>query len=416
MKKVKIVAVKDDVIEDVLSFFVRDGSSRRPRLFSGRDGAWEGEIHYGENHQYSVPVSVMTVEQSAANLTQADWFLISVDKFSRHFSTSPKRVANVRLKLPKGKVMAIRGKDNHGFTPSTNTLRSAANHLGAEITGTSVFRPEFLAFPSGEESRHFQTVAGWVKDEKKVKIVSGCCLNANESRRGIVENLNPDIVNLLARTAGAAFDQMPISDWYIYTFGPKDFDWLGDLGIQKVLLPYMWDAPKAQVLKDMELNYALVMSLGQTIQAKVNFPVIVGQLSDYTAKVDLEWLVEASRERARKMLPGLMSEPPIIFTQLKSEQEVFDRVQQEAFLYLLDTVRWGQISGEDRIPVLCAGLEVHGGYWAHGNLFNGPNGEFLPLSWLPQAVRQHWGDWAAKNQHLAKERLRLDRMLNYFGY
>jgi hypothetical protein len=116
------------------------------------------------------------------------------------------------------------------------------------------------------------------------------------------------------------------------------------------------------------------------------------------------------------MLPGLMAHPPAIFSQMQSPEDIFNRVQQEAFLYLLDTIKWGQLTEEKRSRVLCVGLEVHGGYWAHGNLFEGPKGEFLPLAWLPQAVRQHWGDWVTKNRTLSKERKRLSNMLSYFGY
>lgn len=248
-------------------------------------------------------------------------------------------------------------------------------------------------------------------------MISACCLNADEARTGIVDSLSPEIVNLLARCAQAAFERLPrIQQWRITTFGPDDYNWLEEIGISKVLLPYMWDAPRSKVREDMEKNFALTGEMVSVLASLLPFPVTLAQLSDLNDSLDIPWLVSESRERANLMLPSLEREPPLIFRQLKTRQERFDRVQQEAFLYLLDTIRFGQLHGENRPAILYVGLEVHGGYWAHGNLFQGPRGEFLPLAWLPQCVRQHWGGWVLKNPQLNKERKQLSALLARLGH
>jgi hypothetical protein len=279
-----------------------------------------------------------------------------------------------------------------------------------------MFRPDFLEFPKGFEGEHFSSLSSWVDQRVPIYMASGCCLNADEERTGIVDCFDPDITDLLCRTAKAAFDALPgIAEWWIYTFGPDDFDFLGELGISKVLLPYMWDAPRNKVRADMGKNLELMQALGAKLQDCLPFPVHVGQLSERSEKVDIPWLVQESRKRAEIMLPELTAHPPLIFKKLTPEERV-DRTQQEAFLYLLDTVRLGQLEGEDRDKVVYVGMEVHGGYWQQGDLFRGPRGEFLPLAWFPQCVRQHWGPWVAKNATLKRERERLGHMLRGMGY
>lgn len=420
MKKVIVAFIGQNLAEQTCQSFVHAGTNslRRPRSFEESNNGWLGQISFGEDHQYSVPVEVISAANSK-EAPKADWYVIGGSGRKRHhFVLSQKSLASIGhcFDLPAGRILLL---IEEGKTDSKYLKRvadNAASQLAAEITAGSAFRPAFLDFPRGEESRHFQMVHEWVKSDTPIKLVSGCCLNADASRRGIVGSLSTDITALLARTVQAAFDQLPIHDWYIYTFGPKDHEWLGDLGIQKVLLPYMWNAPTTDVRDDLHKNYELTKNLGEIIQAKVNFPVVVGQLSDYTSQVDIAWLIEASRERAKEMLPKLMARPPAIFSQLQSPRDVLDRVQQEAFLYLLYTTRWGQLENTDRAAVLYAGLEVHGGYWANGNLFSGPRGDFLPLAWFPQCVRQHWGHWTLANRSLAAQRQRLSSQLAFFGY
>ena len=114
-------------------------------------------------------------------------------------------------------------------------------------------------------------------------------------------------------------------------------------------------------------------------------------------------------------MESIQRNPPAIFKLLASDEERFARVQQEALLYLIDTIRLGQVKDEDRPAVLYVGLEVHGGYWAHGNLFYGPNGEFLPQCWLPKAARQHYVSWNTSSA-LERERARLESLLRHHGH
>jgi|GEM_PF-2091627 len=412
-KQMIVVAIGSGAALATLKSFVEqgEGMARRPRTFEKDHGVWLGNIKYGDSHQYHINIDAVSAP-SLASAPSADWYIIGSPSIRGHFVLSPKRLKEWYKTLPRGgKVLVVSESKSQ-----QSVAKNAANQLAAEITSETLFRPNYLSFPGGNESQHFHTIANWVGEDRSFRLVSGCCLNADESRHGIVERLNPEITSLLCRTAKAAFDQVPVSEWYLYTFGPADYDFLGDLGIQKVLLPYMWNKPKSEVQPDMTKNYELLQGLVDELSQALPFPVRAGQLSDDTSRVDVPWLVEASRERASLMLPELMKHPPAIFNQLNGPQDILDRVQQEAFLYLLDTVRWGQVKGESRPPVCYVGVEVHGGYWENGNLCVGPHGEFLPLAWLPQCVRQHWGDWVLKNHTIAAERRHLASMLTHFGY
>jgi len=420
-----IAAVQED---GPASQFVREmargTTTHKPRRFEPIEDGYAGTISYGEGNA-SVDV-VLRLVARPADAHGADFVVVSGDGLGRgFFAMTPHKLATYRLPSyysPNGSRLLALNTNNTNKGRMDNVIRQAVNHLAAEATRKGMFRPDFLSFPKmspdeeGTDREHFRTVSGWVNDGHSVKVISACCLHADESRRSIVPEFAPEVTNLLCRTAKAAFAALPVTEWYIYTFGEQDFEWLGDLGIAKVLLPYMWEADHDVVRRDMAQNYALTERLGEQLDNTLPFPVRVGHLSDDTTGVDIEWLVEASHERARQMLPTLLANPPKIFAQLNGPDDVFARVQQEAFLYLWDTVRWGQVPGIERPRVFTAGLEVHGGYWAAGELFRGPRGEFLPLSWFPQCVRQHWGPWVLRNKQRVGELHRLSATLSAMGY
>lgn len=433
-ERVTVVASKHDpfAVKAIRSFIGENGiradnnSDRRPRLFrehnNGAPG-WLGSISYGEEHRHSIAVDVRLVDAPPERLPAADWRVVSSGPNAHNmqgwFTTASHRIARIlgdEVSTDRGsRYLVLNSMQSPRSQGSLE--RNAANHLGMEITNQGIFRPDVLAFPHGIGSRHFQVTSAWLENQQPINLISGCCLHADESRTGIVEALCPEITNLFMRTAQAAFAKFDgIHEWYIYTFGEQDLEFLGELGITKVLLPYMWDAPRDKVRRDLAHNYAMTVALGEELNRRLPFSVVVGQLSDRTEKVDIPWLVQASQERARLMLPRLEANPPLIFKQLPTREDRFYRVQQEAFLYLLDTIRFGQCPGEERPATLYVGLEVHGGYWEHGDLFNGPRGEFLPLCWFPQCVRQHWGPWVLRNPNLAKERQRLDATVKHLGF
>lgn len=423
-KPVVIAAVQEDgPASQFIAEMARGTTTKKPRRFEPAEDGYVGKICYGVGAE--VDVELRLVERPT-DTHGADFVVVSGDGLGRgFFAMTPNKLATYRLPgyySPNGSRLLAINANGTNKGRMDNVIRQAVNHLAAETTRMGMFRPDFLSFPRmspdevGTDREHFLTVSDWVHEGCPVNVVSACCLNADESRRGIVDEFAPEITGLLCRTARAAFDALPVQDWYIYTFGESDFEWLGDLGIAKVLLPYMWTAPHDQVRRDMKQNFDLTCALGEQLNDVLPFPVRVGHLSDDATGVDIEWLVEASHERARQMLPVLMKNPPLIFKQLNGPEDVFARVQQEAFLYLWDTVRWGQIPGVERPRVFTAGLEVHGGYWAAGELFRGPRDEFLPLSWFPQCVRQHWGPWVLRNKQLAGDRRRLSAMLTAMGY
>ena len=415
----------DEHAAGVIHQIASGSTMRKPRRFESAEGGFTGSIQYSDGAaQVDVELRLAT---TPAGTRGADIVVVTAEHIGRgYFTSSPNKLHAVRMPdyysaNPNGsRVLALYG-DRANESRMSNIIRQAANHLAAEATRRGMFRPDFLSFPrmngdEGAERQHFQTVSGWINDGHSVSVVSACCLHADESRQSIVSGFAPEITSLLCRTARAAFAALPVSGWYVYTFGERDFEWLGDLGIAKVLLPYMWTAPHDQVRRDMAKNFELTEQLGEQLDNTLPFSVRVGHLSDDATGVDIPWLVEASHERARQMLPVLMANPPKIFAQLHSPEEVFARVQQETFLYLWDTCRWGQVPGQQRPRVFTVGLEVHGGYWAAGNLFRGPRGEFLPLSWLPLCVWQPWGPWIMKNKQLAGERRRLAATLSAMGF
>lgn len=410
------------------------GMTRRPREFvkfsvppDGCSEAWEGTVTYrGLNGTVEVPVRVAitpdgTRPEFIGSFASVVWYAVGMGGFGKRgcFLLSASRVANHVTAGMTSRCLVLRNAWSRGapaeFRRSMVATR-AAKQLAAQITSDNVSRPEVLSFPKKPEGRHFAMASQWVAEERPMAIVSTCCLHAASDRRKIVDSFDPEVVNLLVRTAQAAFAPMPnIRRWTIATFGPKDYGWLTNLNIKKVLLPYMWNAPESVVRQDLERNFLLTAEVVDRLNASLPFPVTLHQLSDGLESIDIQSIVAAADARARVMLPSLLRNPPLIFRQLPTEDDKLARLQQEALLYLIDTMRYGQVE-EGREPVVYVGLEVHGGYWQYGNLFVGPNGEFLPLAWFPQSVRQHWGQWTTSNGQLVRERRKLGSMLTQFGF
>ncbi|HEY1074096.1 MAG TPA: hypothetical protein VGE59_00130 [Patescibacteria group bacterium] len=425
-----------------------DGGPRRPRIFEKiNETTWRGEIHYGEG-QYRVPVEVIIAPNGS--YPTADWYVLSAGHIpcARQFTMHP-RATRFLSDIPPGKHLVLSQQTHRGTyrdlddpekadtvpTPKVHkgqvaskagrTLRqhferlarNAANLLAAELTSQNVWRPYVLSFPYGDGARHFRTVAGWIQQETPLHLMSGICLHATECRSQIVQRLNERVIELLCRTAKCAFDPFPsIQGWTLSTFGPEDYEWLGDLGLSKVLLPYMWDAPRGKVVADLKQNMALTQQVAQRLNGALRFPVTTAPLSSELGDIDLEWLTQAAEERAHVMLEAFGDSKPEIF-KLMSPADQIARLRMEAFLYLLDTCRFGQVAGENRPAHLYIGLEVHGGYWQKGNLSEGPKGEYLPLAWFNKCVGQHWGEWVlARNSTRQKEMMRLGTMLQHLGY
>ncbi len=434
-ERVVVALASDEFAVNTLQVFVNEGFGgiRRTRQFPNKltleTPVMHGEIQYGRDFHFSVPVVAKIVGSTNEIPDGAFVFFSSRSGRARQFTSVKKnmmgatipqfsrtRAVNVNLFALFPDNSKIIGAGDHIANARANLRKNAANHLAAMLTSAHVFRPDFLEFPGGDEAEHFTTVGQWVIDERPVMLLSACCLNADEPRTGIVNSLTPAIIEPLVRTALAAFRNFPhISEWVLTTFGPDDYAWLGELNIQKVLLPYMWDAPLEKVRADMLKNFQLVQKLAAILGRYLPFPVRAIQLASDTHGIDVAWLVAESRRRAEQMMPALLADPPKIFAQLPNMEAKIARIQQEALLYLLDTLRFGQRPGEQRPAVLNCGVEVHGQYWMTGDLFRGPQGEFLPLAWFPQCVRQHWGDWMLKNKQLTSERDKLVALLNQTG-
>ena len=424
----------DEMAKDALNSFIAGGHGldRRARRFGemSADGTIaQGTIRFTKTGQTEREIPVQAQVFSSMNDVPDGAFLyFSSPGFpgGRQFTTVKKNMKLARVpRMTGSRTAQIRpvaifpnSIKSTGNTKAAlaNIYKNAANEVGALITSANVFRPDFLEFPGGDEAEHFKTYAQWVLQAQPIKLISACCLNADEPRTGIVDQLDPELITTFVRTSMAAFMHSPnISQWDIFTFGPDDYDWLGELNAQAVLLPYMLSAPREKVIADMTKNFGLVQKLAMILDRYLPFPVRAYQLAADTQDVDIPWLVEESRKRAEQMMPTLLKNPPKIFDSLPNYEAKRGRIQQEAFLYLLDTMRFGQRVGQDRPAILNCGVEVHGQYWMSGSLFKGPSGEFLPLSWFPQCVRQHWGEWTKKNKELASQRSRLEAILNRSG-
>lgn len=430
-----VTALRSDqfAVEALLEFANNgQGGSRRSREFPVKlmpdMSDVSGVIRYGPEFQLSLRVDVRIVE-STTDVPDRAYFFFSSPGASRQFTTVKKNMVGGTIPQFSGSrnvdvtLIAlfptnskIQRAGDHAGNARADLRKNAANHVAAMLTSASVFRPDFLEFPGGDQAEHFMTLSRWIRDERPIMLLSACCLNADEPRTGIVDAFTPAIIEPFVRTALAAFKRFPhIGEWVITTFGPDDYAWLGELNIQKVLLPYMWDAPLEKVRADMAKNFQLVERLASVLNQYLPFPVRAIQLASDTHGVDVPWLVRESRKRAEQMMPELLKNPPKIFEKLPDYEAKIARIQQEAFLYLLDTMRFGQRAGEARPAVLNCGVEVHGQYWMTGDLFRGPQGEFLPLAWFPQCVRQHWGEWVLKNKQSNSERDRLVALLNQAG-
>lgn len=432
-RTVKVVAHSEDhhavaVAEQLAAGFSGAKRTRRfqPDPTNGQNGhrRFFGQIDYhpeGEESVIGCTAVEVVITAHPEREQGVDWHIVTSEgNPNGRFTTSPQRIMNsVRLPEAITPVATNNRLVVYGRLPKevqrSNQRTQAANHLAAEITAQAGFRPGLLNFPGGLHGPHFSTFGQWVANGTPVHLISPCCLNCTEDRRRIVSQLSPRVTSLLSRTAAAAFSGLPIHSWRISTFGPDDLELLGEWGIKQVLLPYMWDAPVEQVRADMAQNFRLVQELVAILDATLPFPVTAHQLFEEVVAVDVEQLTKLAYERARLMLPELERNPPKIFGQIHPSQWLA-RIQQEAFLYLWDTTQHGQLAGTNRPAVICAGLEVHGGYVQGGELFKGPNGEFLPYAWLPNGVRQHWGSWTESNHTLTKERQRLNHYLRHLGY
>ncbi len=450
-ERVTVVAHPDDAIAmEVIDQLLNGGMSmtRRPREFDlvSANGAtrYSGQINRlsGEEHLSTTPVDVILTDHPA-QLTERDIIVRGHRPFgNRAFCPNAARLRNPQYLVEQPEGLLTGSQTFAVFEPAdprrlTQLRYNAANTLGAMITDKRGWDNHLISFPGGVQATSWQRVNRWVDEGRPIELVSACCLNATESRTGIVDHLSSEIVNLLVRCAAASVNRLTphISGGTSSAFGPNDYDWLGELGISKVLLPYMWDGEESVVRNDLRLNFELTRGLVERLSERLPFPVRLVELSEGSREINLVKIVATSYQRARTMMPGMLKSPPRIFQTIEADlrrrepqlsglalherlgEEHFARVQQEVFLYLIDTERYGTTDqmDQDETGYLYLGLEVHGGYIAQGKL-NEHEGRLLPLAWLPECVRQHWADWVLRNRHLQVQRARLDRQLRAIGY
>lgn len=265
------------------------------------------------------------------------------------------------------------------------------------VGGPDSFGSGVLSFYAGAKGRHCQTVSGWVEMRRPLRLVSPMCFHDDQGGTRVINEYELDCggLELLGRTVALAFNGAMVGGWSIYTFGPDDYGPLQELGLSNVLLPYMQRSPRDLVIAEMERNLLLTQRIAEILGQFVSFPVTAGQLFEGTLSAEIiSTLQPVAEERALDgMIPALRKEADVldILTQL-SPDEILTRVVAEAKLYLCLTMLWGQVSPDGRAEEAVYLLaERHGGYLRSGRLFEGPNGEFLPVAVLPRAVKQPFG-------------------------
>ncbi|MBI4022716.1 hypothetical protein HY375_00950 [Candidatus Berkelbacteria bacterium] len=437
----------DRVAADVAKVFALHGAGlRRVRRFvpAQTNGVleWRGHIEHrakdGTVPSVYVPVRLVFGDRRDVQ-GDVDWTISSAGAYGKRcFTTSLRNLTGVSSLRLAGdiadssrKLLVFVPGTGNGHMSLSNRITNAANHLAAELTSEHVVDTGFLTFPGGLEGDHYHAFSQWVQGGRKIKLVSGICLNADERRGGIVEELSEEIVDTLVRVAQATFGKLPISEWELSTFGPDDVDWLrgvkvetaeGYEGMGNVLLPYQWDQPAEVVRKDLALNFRLTEGVARKLSAVLPFPVTCKQIHEGAEVVDLPGILEFAREKGQMMRVHMEAEgvQPKVFEQIPTEEGRTARLQQEVLLYMLDVERYGHRpergSSPDEPAVLYVKLEVHGGYWMWGNLFYGPHGQFLPQGILPECVTQHWGPWVLKNRALTEHRRRVKAALSMAGY
>lgn len=429
-KAVWVVAPAEDPLarSAIHQLVTTPGSSRRCRMFEAVSGgayeeSWLGRvipIDQGQNvplAEQAVPVRVSLVH-NIGQVTGYDYLLLGAKQTRRKgslFALANASIAHCETTVSVNGASA--GSRRIILMPQCISGRDqrrdlqVAHQLSALIVRQRQFNPWTLRFPKDPSDYHRAALDHWVTADVPLTAVSAACLNATADRRGIVDSFNEDAVNLLVAAAQATFVQMPTTQgWHISTFGPGDLAFLQDLGIQRVLLPYMISqladgaAGATQVRHDMERNYALMAGLVERLDAALPFPVSLHEIKDGAAELEIGELISQAERRAEEMMPYLIQHPPKIFASLpRAEWPV--RVRQEAFLYLLDSLRYAGRAGHWQLAI-----EVHGGYLVSGNLHTLEDGRRWPLAFFPDAVRQHWGEWTHRG-HMLQERTRLSRIL-----
>lgn len=405
------------------------GSSRRRRVFTPVPGgayekAWVGQV-IPMDQDRNVPMTEQAVSvrvsllQNIEQATGYDYLLLGATKAQRAgsmFAMAKNRLAraetivSVNGNSVGSQRIVLMPQEKDGKELARNV--QVAHVLSALIMRQRQFNPWTLRFPSDPIDYHRAALDRWVTKGVPTTAVSAACLNATSDRRGIVGSLNANAVSLLVAAAQATFAQMPATEgWHISTFGPGDLAFLQDLGIQRVLLPYMisrledGEAGVAHVRRDMERNYTLMEGLIGRLDDALPFPVMLHEIKDGAAELEIGELIRQAERRAELMMPYLIEHPPKIFATLPREEWPI-RVRQEAFLYLLDSLRYAGREGFWQLAI-----EVHGGYLVSGNLHMLEDGRRWPLGFFPDAVRQHWGDWTHTGNML-HERTRMSRLLS----
>lgn len=234
----------------------------------------------------------------------------------------------------------------------------------------------------------------------KISFVSACCFHATEERDGLVDSLSPVAIDLIVETAKASIDPNQIGEWTFYTFGPGDPEFIEEMGLSDILLPFMHglsdDEMRDTFLKQFELTSSLTERLDRI--GYVTKVVPLSGLAKGLSQDAIESVFVESEKRGRLMAGNFKMgvKPPKIFEYLSPvEQE--KRSAKEAFIYLLLTA-----AHEESVYL---GLEVHGGYWNAGNL-NRLNGNLFPLCWPQPALNQHWGRWAEKKPSVVENQIK----------
>jgi hypothetical protein len=203
------------------------------------------------------------------------------------------------------------------------------------------------------------------------------CPHCDEARRGIINQLNWDLVKIVVRI----IDSLPVERVDVLTFHPDDWDILEQCGFQEILFDSLW-GKKDQLEKHWRISQEIV---GLSSKMELHPLRVLFQDENLISQAR-----QAAELRSGKMVKKLMKDP-LPALQCMGRNRIKERVISDIALYLLTAKTFSQS--------IYIGLEVKPSYWRVSEVYRWEE-SFLPAAFLPECLRQHWGNWAVDKRRL----------------
>ena len=359
--------------------------------------------------QKGYPVKVLTGEEYAQEI---DVVLFSVDKDERvHFPNRHSRLAAHRL-IQSGAVpwwastslypVAIRKHPNSRcqatfadaiskvavrYTRWFSGIAKTSCPWGCEPTGDYVpaFKDwqrkslamvdfsektaQFFAYLQPVNSECLRVASERIR-KGNLRAMTVFCPHCDEPRQGIVAP-HWDLVKIVVRI----IDSLPVERVDVLTFHPDDWEILERYELQEILFDTLWGR-KDILKKHWQISQEIV-----GLSSKMELHPLRVLFQDESV---VKRAKRAAEPRSRKMVKKLMKDPlPVL--QRMGRDRIKKRVISDIVLYLLTTKMFSQS--------IYIGVEVKDTYWRTSEVYKWED-SFLPAAFLPECLRQHWGNWA----------------------